>query len=549
MSTRQGTSWEPEEEQRLREAFLAGVDISELASRHQRSRGAIRARLERLGLIDRRKGAREALRRCFEQPAPTAQTDTDFLGRPQISMDRPAFNAAEVLEGIDALVAAASALKECVTAGNLPDRAVRAVAGAYEKLDASLLRGEHEPESNPSDDAAQNEDPLPDRLRAALLRLLRVCVSKRRDREIAIRTLGLMEDGDGVPETLAAVGERLDISRERVRQCRVRAFRQISAGVARHVASATRLRAVLSAIAGATNLADPQVIAPVIVRFITDRFAPATQLTVICCKAAGAYGPDLLLAAETAAVEACRDPELLGKWRIDHWRDAAPRAIGSVARFDSPPEYLTRAMRKPSPGRERDTIALASEKLRRTVLCESGTELRVFTWLERCPDVRWYQEQPIKIAYYTGTGEAKFYYPDVAVWDHDGRVVVIEVKPLITMYREDTLAKAIGALRFLGPRGIGYLLVDASGRTPADLAAHPYDTRAAVEIETMFRDRPVPFGLVRRTLCRGLGSFDFRAFVSMVVNRDWAVSNLPGVHVGRLAQGLSFRTLLQSHDT
>ena len=228
MHARQGTPWGSEEDRQLRESFLAGLGFSELASRHQRSRGAIRARLERLGLLDRRAGLREAVRRSPNLPATIEPAPSESAppatASPQPGSD-PDGTLVLVLERIDALVSTLSTLEERVTAGNLPDQAVRAVAGAYEELDAALLRSEHGPESGASDDSAQSEDPLPERLRSALLRLVRVCVSKRRDREIAIRTLGLMEDG--APETLATIGERWDISRERVRQCRVRAFRQI----------------------------------------------------------------------------------------------------------------------------------------------------------------------------------------------------------------------------------------------------------------------------------------------------------------------------------
>ena len=48
------------------------------------------------------------------------------------------------------------------------------------------------------------------------------------------------------------------------------------------------------------------------------------------------------------------------------------------------------------------------------------------------------------------------------------------MKPLFTIYREETVIKAIAALNFLGPQGIGYLLVDASGRTPATSSPPPH---------------------------------------------------------------------------
>jgi len=57
---RQGQAWSAAEERRLTEAFRAGATIDELAIAHQRSSGAVRKRLERLGLIERANGRTEA---------------------------------------------------------------------------------------------------------------------------------------------------------------------------------------------------------------------------------------------------------------------------------------------------------------------------------------------------------------------------------------------------------------------------------------------------------------------------------------------------------
>lgn len=46
-----GTPWQPEEEERLRRGYLAGVSIAQLAAIHSRTEDAIRARLKRLHLI------------------------------------------------------------------------------------------------------------------------------------------------------------------------------------------------------------------------------------------------------------------------------------------------------------------------------------------------------------------------------------------------------------------------------------------------------------------------------------------------------------------
>jgi hypothetical protein len=204
----------------------------------------------------------------------------------------------------------------------------------------------------------------------------------------------------------------------------------------------------------------------------------------------------------------------------------------------------------PRAGEDGELITLHSEKLGRNIACESGTELRVFTWLEHSFDIRWYQEQPISIPY-VHHGRPRRYYPDVAIWDQEGRVAMVEVKPLFTIYREETVIKAIAALNFLGPQGIGYLLVDASGRTPATVAHHAYDEGAAQEIESLVAHGSVPFRAVREIWSRRHPgrTLDVLTFASMVVNRDWSVTDAPGVRVGKLPEGLSFRPLVRTETT
>jgi len=57
MEQRQGCKWRPEEEQRLRHAYVAGFPIASLAEQHLRSRQAIRTRLIRLGLLEPKKNS------------------------------------------------------------------------------------------------------------------------------------------------------------------------------------------------------------------------------------------------------------------------------------------------------------------------------------------------------------------------------------------------------------------------------------------------------------------------------------------------------------
>ena len=54
---RAGQAWDDPEDQRLTAAFESGTAVAELARQHRRSKGSIRARLVRLGLVDERRQA------------------------------------------------------------------------------------------------------------------------------------------------------------------------------------------------------------------------------------------------------------------------------------------------------------------------------------------------------------------------------------------------------------------------------------------------------------------------------------------------------------
>jgi hypothetical protein len=529
MKERHGRSWSPEEEQKLKVAFLAGMPMESLANLLRRSNQAIRSRLNRLGLIESQmepdSSIPAALPSAREESAPQAEIEAKY-------------GSAIPPEYIDRLISALLALKEEVVRGEVSTRYVAAVTNAYAQLDGALLSTvgslKAEDESAP--------EPISVRLRTALSDAVQLSVTNLKDRYVANRVLGLADDGE--PITLAAIGDDLDVSRERVRQRRVRAFRCIETRLSRRFNSTARLRAIFTQISSTTAWDDPAQVAPIVVKLITDNWVAAKQFTVMCCIAAGTVRPNVHAAAERGVTRACQDPAIHGRWRFDHWREAAAKAIfGQRRHFDSVPLDLVGQKRAPGNVHESIALGLRSGKLGRTVACESGMEQRVFSWLERSPEVLWYQEQP-SVVPYTLDGTARLYYPDVAVWDGEHRVVVVEVKPLFMMYRKETAAKAIAALNHFGPQGMGYLLVDASGRTLADLAYEPFDMAVAEEIESCFFHGPASFSRIKQALSRRTGRFEYAQFISMVVNRDWAVTSDRHIDVWRLPDGISFGPLL-----
>ena len=68
-----GASWSEEEDKQLDEEFNSGMKISEMAKIHNRTNGAIRARLRKHGLIGSAKKAEKAAAKAEKKTAKTAK--------------------------------------------------------------------------------------------------------------------------------------------------------------------------------------------------------------------------------------------------------------------------------------------------------------------------------------------------------------------------------------------------------------------------------------------------------------------------------------------
>jgi hypothetical protein len=302
------------------------------------------------------------------------------------------------------------------------------------------------------EDADDEDDPLPDRLQAAVIAVIGACVSDPRSRSIALQVLGLHPDGD--PATMADVARAMNLSRERIRQLRNSVLSRMTANAARRVAAFERLRGVLDNISAETRWADPASAARWIVKLATNNFAVAGMFTYIVCRAAGSALPrrDLRQQCATAAKAACIDSERRASWRFDRWADALTKAVfHTAAQFESPPADLIGAKR--TPGNSDRDHDFSSKRFGRTVSCESTTETRVFRWLERSADVHWYQEQPSRLLY-EFEGMIFQYFPDCAVLGTDGRVVVVEVKPIFHITGTRPSPKPSRPSGYMDPEGL-----------------------------------------------------------------------------------------------
>ena len=100
-----------------------------------------------------------------------------------------------------------------------------------------------------------------------------------------------------------------------------------------------------------------------------------------------------------------------------------------------------------------------SQKMKREVQYESKLEFKFLRWLEDLPEIMLYQEQPFVVSYQQGE-EMNRYYPDVFFLLHDGRGIVVEIKPVFKMALQRNLVKWSALRQFCSERGFGLLVTD-----------------------------------------------------------------------------------------
>lgn len=538
---RRGQAWLPEEEERLRQGYLAGVSVVELRTQLGRSRSGIRARLRKLGIdpdeglprptdgspapmsdqplvmdVDLEKALAGLdisvrLRRAIANSGAAtldqlrALTDRDFLDQASIGRRtlgewqaiRPALfpddaappgrRSARPAEEWGALApygivldTAYRAFKTALLAANDGDggEAVSRAAAALTEVIAHnpvapLGREAADGAAIPrSDDGASGEQ---------LIELIVEMIQSNprlddRDRLIIQARLGLENELGAGPATLEEIGRRLEVTRERVRQLEIRAFRRLSYQ-ARREPWRTKLSLLATRVLSQFPLSAANHVA-----HMADwaRFALGTGrmslyvlglwsviLDGVGSRQALERAGSSLREARSRAVDASRyegDGHRLDA-DIVRWQSALADIVfpKNRQRFDAIPSDLRTRQREPL-GLLGSAIEYDSVKAGRVALCESETEHRFYELLDRLPQVVAWSEQPVRIPFEKG-GRDIGYVPDVVVLLDTGDLVVIEVKDMFGLVTTRARERARAAVRHLAGMGVSYLFCTADGLT------------------------------------------------------------------------------------
>jgi hypothetical protein len=285
--------------------------------------------------------------------------------------------------------------------------------------------------------------------------------SQRSPRHRAVLTQRLALDGDA-PLSLRAIGERMGISGERVRQLQERALERVCRrrgppGVGQYARQA--IATVLNqaerggAEAGESLLTLAEAALPAV---------PVGLAARVLAQLAGhSRQVSKHVAAEAVTFRVVRDAELASEARQAQFTKRAAALLTRLladtewpgGRKPAPPQSLI------IPQRGHDAETWESVKLGRKVAFESRTELSLIRALDMAPQVTWFCEQPAAIGYIF-TGRHRTYYPDLLAATKDGYGILIEVKPLLDMPLAINQAKAAAARAFCARNGWGFLVTD-----------------------------------------------------------------------------------------
>ena len=302
-----------------------------------------------------------------------------------------------------------------------------------------------------------------------------------RDADVLQRRLGIF---GYEPQTLAEIGEAYSLSRERIRQIQNRALtqcrRKLGSSKGREPPFGVRLRFLLRSFRSyergtALRASFPECSTDVLAAFVASAVGPRPE------QVRGWLG------GREAAIKTTHG-RFLSQWGkgsrlIDHvvWppeltRGDAPAVPVRFVDVDGYREFRMMGFKARSSGSK-----FHSPKIGREIACESIMERAAFKVLEEAPQVSLYCEQPVTIDF-SYQGRKQHYYPDVAVQLDDGRVFLLEVKPMYLWADTYNLAKWDAATDWCRLKGWGFKVIHHL-TDPVELLSEASDDKGLILYE------------------------------------------------------------------
>ncbi|MGY4099093.1 sigma factor-like helix-turn-helix DNA-binding protein [Nocardia sp. R16R-3T] len=346
---------------------------------------------------------------------------------------------------------------------------------------------------------------------------------QRRDAEIVGFRLGVSGEA---PETLARIGARFDLSRDRVRQLHTRAVAQIL-----REAQLTGHRA--AEVFGArypVGARDRQLVRALLVEtYATDTDLAANELAYLKLRIAGHAGADAKRVAgyvmqrimawqKKTNRRLAKLHEPVATRELNSWLDQvdwpaapgpAPLPIASARTVDSDDE-----------GRGRFYL----DKVGRDIGFDSGLEARLLQAVNASDLVETFQEQPCAVTFAID-GTERICYPTIAARLADGRVVLIDVEPLGHVGFHINRIKSAAARAHAHANGWGWLVWTGSKIGIPDLLRRKVAADTGSRIDELLERGPVYWSALRQL--RTEVELDLLDLIALVLRNEWRWDRAP----------------------
>lgn len=334
------------------------------------------------------------------------------------------------------------------------------------------------------------------RILALIEEMMSLCVKDERISYILKGRIGILEHSAQM--TLQELGDKFDITRERIRQLETKGIRIL---INHSKKSDNSYNKELRNICEDLFVNKEDDLLSSMIAYCYKFYGDLVNKDIICsilCSSLGVFTNHRTAVSQIKiqnkkfqrkvseeTKKLLKDEKYLNLWTSIFSQGSFPK---NRIKFDGYIPQMTgryREINRNSTGR---TGSYYSKKCQREICYESGEEHRLYQIMEKTDKVVWYQEQPISIPYKIDNRQCQ-YRPDLAVITDDGYGTVIEVKPPLNLVQLPTLRKAIEATKYLHNKGIGFILVDSHGRSLKNLSTYPTYNEIAERILGIIREK------------------------------------------------------------
>ncbi|MGQ4597747.1 sigma factor-like helix-turn-helix DNA-binding protein [Nocardia sp. R6R-6] len=348
---------------------------------------------------------------------------------------------------------------------------------------------------------------------------------KAKDGELLTARLGIAGER---PETLAHLGARYDLSRDRVRQLHTKAVGQL---IRMAQQSGHRAAAVLGT-RYPLDARDRQLVRALLVEtYATDTDIAATELSYLKLRVAGHPAEDAKRIAgfvtqriaawqkktnrRLAKLHAFQPP---ATGQLNPWLDQVDwPGSGSVAAV---PTTSARTVDSDDDGRGRFYL----DKVGRDVRFDSGLEARLLRLLNASDSVDTFQEHPCAVTYHLD-GTERSHFPSLVARLADRRVLLIDVEPLGHVGFHVNRVKATASRAYAHANGWGWLVWTGSRIGVPDLRARPVEAASEQMLRDLVARGPVHWAALREV--RTKTGLDLLDFLALVLRNEWRWDRAP----------------------